>query len=107
MDCTIYVSMCVVCDCCVSVIWQGSRLSGVFIQILGGLLNALTFGYVLMRISATLDNLYNVHGRIVLNQHIVLLGWSEKSMFLLEEFCTVARLKGQGKHVVILAAQVI
>ena len=57
----------------------------VVFSILGFLLNLIFLGIIVEHMRILLDSLRRTHGRIIANDHTVILGWTDKTLFLLGE----------------------
>lgn len=72
-------------------------------SILGFVLNLIFLGLIVENIRVVLDSWRRVHGRIIANDHIVVLGWTDKTLFLLGELAEMLKdsVKGGGTIVVL------
>ena len=72
-------------------------------SILGFVLNLIFLGLIVEQVRELLDSWRRKHGRIVANDHTIILGWTDKTLFLLGELAEMITdsQKGGGTIVVL------
>jgi len=77
----------------------------VIFSILGFTYNLLMLGMIVEIVKQALERWRRNRGRIVANGHTLLLGWAEKSLFVIDELLLSARKRNTKLNLVILAEE--
>lgn len=77
----------------------------VCISLVGFVFLLIVLGVVVDVVRKTLDLYTNIHKRIIANGHTVILGWSDKSLFLLDEIAQMILSTGSDGPIVILSEE--
>jgi len=81
----------------------GVKLLAVIFSVFGFLYNLLFLGLVIDSVKNALEYWRRKRSRIVANGHTILLGWSEKTLFVMEELVKSAENRGVASQIVVLA----
>uniref|UniRef100_A0A7S4RXS3 Uncharacterized protein n=1 Tax=Alexandrium monilatum TaxID=311494 RepID=A0A7S4RXS3_9DINO len=81
------------------------KVLAVIFSILGFTYNLLILGIIVEGARVALDTLHKQRNRLVCNGHSLVLGWSEKTLFLLKEMAAASRNRGVRNKIVILAEE--
>ena len=65
------------------------KCMGAIISIFGFIFNLTVLGFIVDFMQTTLERLQQLYGRDVCNDHILVLGWTDKTIFLLTELMTL------------------
>lgn len=77
----------------------------VVFSVLGFLYNLLILGLIVEVARQGLDTVHRQRNRLVANGHSLVLGWSEKTLFVLREMMAAAKNRGEAGKIVILAEE--
>ena len=78
------------------------KLVAVIFSILGFICNLAVLGIVVDRIRNWLDRWHSLYSRVVQNGHTVILGWNDKTLFLLQEILTRNLSRNKKSCIVLL-----
>merc|ERR1719382_601297 len=81
------------------------KATAVTFSVLGFVYNLLMLGLIVDVVRSMLEFWRRKRSRIVANGHTLLLGWSEKSLFVMEELIKSAENRGARANIVVLAEQ--
>ena len=70
-------------------------------SIMGFILNLIFLGLIVEQIRVLLDSWRRTHGRIVENEHTVILGWTDKTLFLLGELAEMMTDSQKGGGIIV------
>eukprot|EP00927_Polykrikos_kofoidii_P003255 TRINITY_DN11294_c0_g2_i1.p1 TRINITY_DN11294_c0_g2~~TRINITY_DN11294_c0_g2_i1.p1 ORF type:complete len:787 (-),score=143.39 TRINITY_DN11294_c0_g2_i1:42-2276(-) len=79
------------------------RIVGVIFSILGFTYNLLVLGIIVELARVKLDAWKRQRSKLVLNGHVLVVGWTEKTIFLLREMIFMSTNKGSSNTIVILS----
>ena len=68
---------------------------------MGFILNLIFLGLIVEQIRVLLDSWRRTHGRIVENEHTVILGWTDKTLFLLGELAEMMTDSQKGGGIIV------
>lgn len=74
----------------------GHKLVVILFSFLGFILNLIFLGLVVEKCRTELDSWRRIHGKIVANGHTVVLGWTDKTLFLLGELADMMTDSAEG-----------
>ena len=74
-------------------------------SILGFLLNLVFLGLIVENIRVLLDSWRRTHGRIIENEHTVVLGWTDKTLFLLGELAEMMTDSQRGGGTIVVLGE--
>jgi len=74
----------------------GHKMVVILFSFLGFILNLIFLGLVVEKCRTELDSWRRIHGKIVANGHTVVLGWTDKTLFLLGELADMMTDSAEG-----------
>ena len=78
------------------------KIVAVTFSIVGFLFNLVLLGLIVERVKIFLDSMVETYGKIVRRKHILVLGWTDRTLFLLGELAEMAQGNAQQKRTTIV-----
>ncbi|CAE7489512.1 unnamed protein product [Symbiodinium microadriaticum] len=79
------------------------KLAALVFSVLGFLYNLTFLGIIVEWIRSSMDTWTRTQSRVWFGQHVLVLGWSEKTLYLIHELFEACYASGQHRRVVVLA----
>jgi len=82
------------------------KLVAIVLSVSGFAFNLVVMGLIVEYVRKTLRWWRLTRGRVVLNDHIVILGWTDRTLFLCSELCEMAQCSQQTRQTIVILGDI-